>query len=95
MAILVPTWKWLQEHGRVREGLALLAPFLEESVRARMDPALAGQLLGTLGTAHYRLGEAEKAEALLRQAKAIGEQIRDPRIVREVTAALEKLSEPG
>ena len=41
---------------------------------------------------YARLGEVEKAAAMLRQAKAIGEQIGDPRIVQVTTDALAKLS---
>jgi len=36
-------------------------------------------------------GEVNRAAALLHQAKAIGERIRDPRIVSVTTAALERL----
>ncbi len=49
---------------------------------------------GSLGNAYAGLGEVEKAAALLQQAKAIGEQIGDPRIVQAVVAALESLSKP-
>ena len=53
-----------------------------------------GSGLSNLGVAYARLGEVEKAAGLLRQAKAIGEEIRDPVIVRITTDALEKLSKP-
>jgi tetratricopeptide (TPR) repeat protein len=51
-----------------------------------------GVALGNLGLAYKNLGEVAKAQALLRQAKSIGEQIRDPQIVRITTSALEALS---
>jgi hypothetical protein len=51
-----------------------------------------GGALCILGTAYSQLGEVEKATALLQHAKAIGEQIGDPRIVQLATQALEKLS---
>jgi len=60
--------QWLQDHGRVREGLALLVPFLEESVQVRMDPKWVGRLLGTLGLFNHRLGEITKAIGHYKQA---------------------------
>ena len=52
---------WLQDHGRVREGLGLLEPFLAEAVRRAMTPELVGRLLGTVGLAYADLGQAERA----------------------------------
>ena len=119
----------------MREGLAVLAPFLAEGVQGRMAPTLAGRMLGTVGLAHWRLaevgqaigyyeqrlviareigdrrgegsalgnlgiaykdlGQVEKAAALLQQARSIGEQIRDPQMVRIATAALAGLQPPA
>jgi hypothetical protein len=50
--LLGPASDWLQNCGRVREGLQVLAPFLAESVRAAMERGLAGWLLGTVGLAY-------------------------------------------
>jgi tetratricopeptide (TPR) repeat protein len=51
-----------------------------------------GSALRGLGLAYFLLGEIEKASALLQQARAIGEQIREPKIVQGATDAFEKLS---
>ncbi len=50
-----------------------------------------GSALGNLGIAYARLGQAEKAAGLWRQAKAIGEAIKDPRIIEAMTRALKSL----
>ena len=59
--LLGPASDWLQNRGRVREGLRVLEPFLDESVRTQMDPALLNRLLGTMGNSHLRFGEYQKA----------------------------------
>ena len=41
---------WLRNHGRVREGLRVLEPFL--AVQSQMQPVLVGRLLGTVGLAY-------------------------------------------
>ena len=49
--------------------------------------------LGNLGVAHARLGNAEKATALIREARQIGQEINDPQIVQtsmDALASLEK-----
>ena len=55
------------------------------------DPQGEGSELGNLGIAYTSLGEVRKATALLQQAKTIGEQIGDPRLVETCAAALEDL----
>ena len=70
---------WLQTRGRVREGLRVLEPFLEESVRTQMDRTLIGRLLGTVGLAHYCLAEFEKAIGYFEQALVIARGIGDRR----------------
>ena len=62
---------WLQNRGRVREGLSLLKPFLAEAVPQAMRPELVGQLLGTLGNAYAALGQAERAIGFYEQRLAI------------------------
>jgi len=47
--------------------------------------------LGHLGVAYYRLGQVEKAIGLLEQGLAIGQEIKDPQIVRVTTQHLERL----
>ena len=47
-----------------------------------------GNALGNLGLAYAGLGEVEKAQALLLQAKVIGEAIRDPQIIENTKRAL-------
>ncbi len=68
---------WLQSHGCVREGLGVLTPFLGDAVLAGMDSDLTGKLLGTVGLAHQRLGEVEKAIGYQEQALAISREIDD------------------
>jgi tetratricopeptide (TPR) repeat protein len=67
--------QWLQGHGRVREGLRVLEPFLGESVRTQMDRTLLNQLLGTVGLSHHRLGEVQKAIEYYEQALVISREI--------------------
>ena len=59
---------WLQDRGRVREGLRVLAPFLDDSVQARLAPTLLGRLFGTVGLAYASLGEVENAIGYHEQA---------------------------
>src|SRR5207245_486497 len=51
----------LRQWGQVTAELALLEPFLEESVRGRLSADRHGRLLGTVGLAYADLGQAEKA----------------------------------
>ena len=67
---------WLRDHGRVREGLQVLVPLVPEQVRKTMAPQLVGRLLGTVGMAHYLLGEIEKAIELYEQELVIVREIR-------------------
>jgi hypothetical protein len=53
---------------------------------------LNGVGLCNLGIGYGSLGEIQKATSLLQQAKAIGEQIGDPRIVQSATRALEVIT---
>jgi len=53
--------EWLQEHGRYREGLQLLKPFLKAAIQSEIPPPHRGKLLGVIATAHADLGEVEKA----------------------------------
>ena len=71
--------QWLQDRGRVREGLSLLKPFLAEAVPQAMRPELVGQLLGTLGLAYARLGQAERAIGFYEQQLVIVREIGDRR----------------
>ena len=66
---------WLQGRGRVREGLRVLAPFLDASVQARLALPLFVRLLGTVGSAHFRLGEIEKAIGYYEQSRVISREI--------------------
>ena len=70
---------WLQEHGRVREGLRVLEPFLKKSVQTLMDRTLHGQLLGTVGISYHKLGEFQKATGYYEQMLAIAREIGDRR----------------
>jgi tetratricopeptide (TPR) repeat protein len=74
--LLGPASEWLQDRGRVREGLHILESFLPESVRLAMRQELVGFLIGTVGHAYHRLGQVEKAigyyEQHLQTARAIG-----------------------
>ncbi len=69
--------EWLQSHGRVREGLDLLKSFLPTEVLNRLDKAPAARLLGTVGLAHLRLGQAEKAIGYYEQRMIIARMIGD------------------
>jgi tetratricopeptide (TPR) repeat protein len=76
-ALLGPASDWLQNHGRVREGLQVLKPFLGESVCAAMAKQRVGRLLGTVGLAYYRLGQVEQAIGYFEQDLAIMREIGD------------------
>ena len=69
--------EWLHNHGRIREGLGVLEPFLDDSLRLRMNPASLGRLLGTVGKAYAGLGEVEKAIGYYEQALVITREIGD------------------
>jgi tetratricopeptide (TPR) repeat protein len=71
--------QWLQDRGRVREGLSLLKPFLAEAVPQAMRPELVGRLLGTLGNAYADLGQAEQAIGFYEQHLVIAREIGDRR----------------
>jgi tetratricopeptide (TPR) repeat protein len=77
--LLGPASEWLRNHGRVREGLRVLEPFLGEAVRAAMAQERVGGLLGTVGLAHANLGEVEKAIGYHGQALVIHRKIGDRR----------------
>ena len=68
---------WLQNRGRVREGLRVLEPFLADSVQTTMDRSLLGRLLGTVGISHHRLAEVQKAIAYYVQQLTIAREIGD------------------
>ncbi len=70
---------WLRNRGCVREGLQILGQFLAEPVLEALKPEFAGQLMGTLGLAHYYLGEAERAIGYYEQALVIAREIGDRR----------------
>jgi len=67
----------LQQRGRIGEGLGILEPFLAELVLRAMRPELAGRLLGTVGSGHYRLGRAEKAIGYYERALVISRETAD------------------
>ena len=77
--------------GRTRLSGSVVALVISREFGSRL---LDGSVLGNLGNAYADLGEVEKAAALLQQAKAIGDQIGDPRIVEFATGVLETLSKP-
>ena len=70
---------WLQDRGRVREGLVVLVPFLAEEVRRAMRPVVVGRLLGTIGIGYALLGQAEKAVGYYEQRLAIARDVGDCR----------------
>jgi tetratricopeptide (TPR) repeat protein len=71
--------QWLQERGRVREGLKLLVPFLAETVLPKMAPILRGRLLGTVAAGYYHLSEVEKAIGYYEQTLPVFREISDRR----------------
>ncbi|MEZ5964004.1 MAG: tetratricopeptide repeat protein [Planctomycetota bacterium] len=77
--LLGQTSEWLQNRGKVREGLAILRPFLAEQAQARMTRLLAGRMLGTVGMAYHRLGEVHKAIGHYEQHLVIAREIGDRR----------------
>src|SRR5262249_6251458 len=77
--LLGSTSHWLQDHGKVREGLDVLGPFLVPTVIAEMDRALVGRLLGAVGLAYARLGQVQKGSGFHEQARVIGRAIGDRR----------------
>ena len=80
--------EWLQDRGRVREGLRVLEPFLDESVRTRLDRALLAPLLGTVGSSHLRLAEVAQAIEYFEQALVIAREIGDRRAEGAVLGSL-------
>ena len=68
---------WLQGRGRVREGLRMLEPFLDESVQSQLDRRLLGRLLGTVGSSHLQFREFQKAIGYYQQRLAIAQEIGD------------------
>jgi tetratricopeptide (TPR) repeat protein len=70
---------WLRNHGRVREGLAILLPFGDEQVSAVLDKILLGRALGTIGLAYASLGEVRKAVGFYEQCLIIHREIGDKR----------------
>ena len=68
---------WLQNRGRVRDGLQLLEPFLAEPVQKVMTRDRLGRLLGTIGTGYYRLRPSGAGHRILRAAP--GHRTRDRR----------------
>ena len=75
--LLVRASGWLQRHGRVREGLRVVQPFLADSVRTRMDYKLLGRLLGTVGSAYASLSEVAKAIGYYEQALVFARETGD------------------
>jgi tetratricopeptide (TPR) repeat protein len=75
--LLEPASAWLQNHGRVREGLQILEPFLAGAVRDALEPLRRGRLLGAVGTAYFRLGQAERAIGYFEQQVKIAREIGD------------------
>src|SRR5207253_96232 len=63
--------EWLQQRGRVREGLHLLQPFLNDAVGRAMKRDLSGRLVGTTGTAYLLLSQVDKAIGCYEQTLAI------------------------
>jgi tetratricopeptide (TPR) repeat protein len=68
---------WLRNHGRVRESLQILEPFLAKEVLEVMPVELLRMLLGTVGLAYADLGEIEKAIGYYEQALVIHREMND------------------
>jgi len=77
--LLAPVSKWLLNHGRGREGLQILEPFLAEAVRSAMTPDRAADVLGLVGNAHEHLGWVEQAIGYYAQSLVIAREIGDRR----------------
>jgi tetratricopeptide (TPR) repeat protein len=77
--LLVSASDWLQEHDRVQEGLRLLEPFLEAGPRQALERSLLGWLLGTLGSANWRLARIREATGYFEQGLAIARETGDRR----------------
>jgi tetratricopeptide (TPR) repeat protein len=71
--------EWLRSHGKVREGLDVLRPFVAPAVMGQMDRSLVGRLLGTVGLAYANLGQVDKAIGFYEQALVIVREIGDRR----------------
>ena len=69
--------QWLESRGRVRDGLAILQPFEAEGAIERLAAERRGWLWGTLGTAHYRLSQIDRAIGYHQQALVIQREIGD------------------
>jgi tetratricopeptide (TPR) repeat protein len=70
---------WLRDHGRVREGLQILSPFLTEQVQKVMALERLGNMLSGIGLAFANLGEVEKAIEFHEQTLVIAREISDRR----------------
>jgi tetratricopeptide (TPR) repeat protein len=75
--LLGPASETLQDWGRVRAGIAVLEPFLRMEVKVQLAPNLRSKLLGTLGSAYYRLARLEKAIEYHQQALSTAREIGD------------------
>jgi tetratricopeptide (TPR) repeat protein len=77
--LLGPASDWLQAHGRVREGLQVLEPFLAEAVWQQMQRQLVGRMFGTVGLAHHQLSHPQRAIDFYEQTLVISREIGDRR----------------
>ncbi|WP_313927671.1 toll/interleukin-1 receptor domain-containing protein [Pseudoxanthomonas sp.] len=72
--ILAIAASWLSDHGRRRESVAILAPFLSDTIQACVGPELTTQLLEVVGVAYASLGEVEKAIGYFERCLAIARE---------------------
>ncbi len=88
---------WLQNRGRVREGLHLMKPFLAQPVRAAMTPDRVGGVLGTVGLAYADLGQVERAIGFYEQAliihRAIGSRQGEGSVLGNLGSAFYRLGQ--
>jgi tetratricopeptide (TPR) repeat protein len=68
---------WLQDRGRVREGLSILEPFLEGAACQSMKRELVGRIHGTVGNAYTRMGQTVKAIGYYEQVLISVREIQD------------------
>ena len=86
---LVPGENWtLRLSQELRQSRALARLVIARAIGDRRGEGIA---LGNLGFAYAALGQVERAIGYCEQALRIGQEIKDPRIIRIVTVQLERL----
>jgi tetratricopeptide (TPR) repeat protein len=68
---------WLKNHGRARDGLVILLPYLETEAQQKLDRGRLGGVFGTIGGSYLGLGEDRKAIGYFQQHLIISRETGD------------------